>query len=56
MQNYAFGVDDKPVAADVFEPLSKEQINVDNDTNISADGKTDLTFSTKDKKTKMLFH
>ncbi len=44
------GVDDKPgVAADVFEPLSKDQINVDMVIqNISADGKkTDLTFTTK---------
>tara|TARA_Y100000590_G_scaffold401598_1_gene486583 strand:+ start:44 stop:1255 length:1212 start_codon:yes stop_codon:yes gene_type:complete len=44
------GVDDKPgVAADVFEPLSKNQINVDMVIqNISADGKkTDLTFTTK---------
>tara|TARA_B100000029_G_scaffold481749_1_gene531043 strand:- start:720 stop:1931 length:1212 start_codon:yes stop_codon:yes gene_type:complete len=44
------GVEDKPgVAADIFEPLSKEQINVDMVIqNISADGKkTDLTFTTK---------
>ena len=44
------GVEDKPgVAADVFEPLSKNQINVDMVIqNISADGqKTDLTFTTK---------
>ena len=44
------GVDDKPgVAADIFEPLSKDQINVDMVIqNISADGKkTDLTFTTK---------
>jgi len=44
------GVDDKPgVAADVFEPLSKDQINVDMVIqNISTDGKkTDLTFTTK---------
>ena len=44
------GVEDKPgVAADIFEPLSKEQINVDMGIqNISADGKkTDLTFTTK---------
>ncbi len=44
------GVADKPgVAADVFEPLSKNQINVDMVIqNISADGKkTDLTFTTK---------
>ena len=43
-------VDDKPgVAADIFEPLSKNQINVDMVIqNISADGKkTDLTFTTK---------
>ena len=44
------GVDDKPgVAADIFAPLSKDQINVDMVIqNISADGKkTDLTFTTK---------
>ena len=44
------GVYDKPgVAADIFEPLSKEQINVDMVIqNISTDGKkTDLTFTTK---------
>ena len=44
------GVDDKPgVAAEIFEPLSKEQINVDMVIqNISADGKrTDLTFTIK---------
>ncbi len=44
------GVDDKPgVAADVFEPLSKNQINVDMVIqNISTDGKkTDITFTTK---------
>jgi len=44
------GVDDKPgVAADIFEPLSKDQINVDMVIqNISTDGKkTDLTFTTK---------
>ena len=44
------GVDDKPgVAADIFEPLSKEQVNVDMVIqNISTDGKkTDLTFTTK---------
>ena len=44
------GVYDKPgVAADVFEPLSKNQINVDMVIqNISTDGKkTDLTFTTK---------
>ena len=44
------GVEDKPgVAADVFEPLSKNQINVDMVIqNISTDGKkTDLTFTTK---------
>ena len=44
------GVDDKPgVAADIFEPLSKDQVNVDMVIqNISADGKkTDLTFTTK---------
>ena len=44
------GVEDKPgVAADIFEPLSKDQINVDMVIqNISADGKkTDLTFTTK---------
>ena len=44
------GVDDKPgVAADIFEPLSKNQINVDMVIqNISTDGKkTDLTFTTK---------
>ena len=49
------GVDDKPgVAADVFEPLSKEQINVDMVIqNISADGKkTDLTFTTKRQESK----
>ena len=44
------GVDDKPgVAADIFEPLSKNQINVDMVIqNISTDGKkTDLTFTIK---------
>ena len=44
------GVEDKPgVAADIFEALSKDQINVDMVIqNISADGKkTDLTFTTK---------
>ena len=44
------GVEDKPgVAADVFEPLSKNQINVDIVIqNISTDGKkTDITFTTK---------
>ena len=44
------GVADKPgVAADVFEPLSENQINVDMVIqNISTDGKkTDLTFTTK---------
>ena len=44
------GVEDKPgVAADIFEPLSNEQINVDMVIqNISSDGKkTDLTFTTK---------
>ena len=44
------GVYDKPgVAADIFEPLSKNQINVDMVIqNISSDGKkTDLTFTTK---------
>ena len=44
------GVEDKPgVAADIFEPLSKDQINVDMVIqNISTDGKrTDLTFTTK---------
>ena len=44
------GVEDKPgVAADIFEPLSKDQINVDMVIqNISTDGqRTDLTFTTK---------
>ncbi len=44
------GVEDKPgVAADIFEPLSKSEINVDMVIqNISADGKkTDLTFTIK---------
>ncbi len=44
------GVEDKPgVAADIFEPLSKNQINVDMVIqNISTDGKkTDITFTTK---------
>tara|TARA_B100001093_G_C26816937_1_gene1010157 strand:- start:550 stop:1761 length:1212 start_codon:yes stop_codon:yes gene_type:complete len=44
------GVEDKPgVAADIFEPLSKNQINIDMVIqNISADGKeTDLTFTIK---------
>ena len=44
------GVEDKPgVAADIFEPLSMDQINVDMVLhNISTDGKkTDLTFTTK---------
>ncbi len=44
------GVKDKPgVAADIFEPLGKNQINVDMVIqNISADGKkTDLTFTIK---------
>ena len=44
------GVEDKPgVAANIFEPLSKAQINVDMVIqNISTDGKkTDITFTTK---------
>ena len=44
------GVEDKPgVAADIFEPMSENQINVDMVIqNISTDGnKTDLTFTTK---------
>ncbi len=44
------GVEDKPgVAADIFEPFSKNQINVDMVIqNVSADGKkTDLTFTIK---------
>tara|TARA_Y100001970_G_scaffold61512_1_gene78532 strand:+ start:424 stop:1509 length:1086 start_codon:yes stop_codon:yes gene_type:complete len=44
------GVYDKPgVAADIFEPLSKDQINVDMVIqNISTDGKkADITFTTK---------
>ena len=44
------GVADKPgVAADIFEPLGKEQINIDMVIqNISQDGKTtDLTFTIK---------
>ncbi len=44
------GVEDKPgVAADIFEPLNKSQINVDMVIqNISSDGKkTDLTFTVK---------
>mgnify|MGYP001444291459 CR=1 FL=1 len=44
------GVEDKPgVAADIFEPLSKSEINVDMVIqNISSDGKkTDLTFTIK---------
>ena len=44
------GVTDKPgVAADIFEPLGKEQINVDMVIqNISSDGKeTDITFTIK---------
>ncbi len=44
------GVEDKPgVAADIFEPLGKHQINVDMVIqNISSDGKkTDLTFTIK---------
>ena len=44
------GVEDKPgVAADIFEPLFKNEINVDMVIqNISADGKkTDLTFTIK---------
>ncbi len=44
------GVEDTPgVAADIFEPLSKNQINVDMVIqNISADGKkTDITFTIK---------
>ncbi len=44
------GVEDKPgVAADIFEPLSKNEINVDMVIqNISSDGKkTDLTFTIK---------
>jgi len=48
-------VDDKPgVAADIFEPLSKNQINVDMVIqNISADGKkTDLTFTIKRQESK----
>ena len=49
------GVADKPgVAADIFEPLSRDQINVDMVIqNISADGKkTDITFTTKRHDTK----
>ena len=49
------GVEDKPgVAADVFEPLSKNQINVDMVIqNISTDGKkTDITFTTKRQESK----
>ena len=49
------GVEDKPgVAADIFEPLSKDQINVDMVIqNISADGKkTDLTFTIKRQESK----
>ena len=48
-------VEDKPgVAADIFEPLSNDQINVDMVIqNISADGKkTDLTFTTKREESK----
>ena len=43
------GVYDKPGVADIFEPLSNDQINVDMVIqNISTDGKkTDLTFTTK---------
>ena len=44
------GVEDKPgVAADIFEPLSKNEINIDMVIqNISLDGKkTDLTFTIK---------
>ena len=44
------GVEDKPgVAANIFEPLNKSQINVDMVIqNISTDGKkTDITFTTK---------
>tara|TARA_Y100000992_G_scaffold300180_1_gene268303 strand:- start:18 stop:1229 length:1212 start_codon:yes stop_codon:yes gene_type:complete len=44
------GVEDKPgIAADIFEPLSKDQVNVDMVIqNISSDGKkTDLTFTIK---------
>ena len=44
------GVEDKPgVAADIFEPLSNNQINVDMVIqNISTDGKkTDVTFTIK---------
>ena len=49
------GVDDKPgVAADIFEPFSKNQINIDMVIqNISTDGKkTDLTFTTKRQESK----
>ena len=48
-------VEDKPgVAANMFEPLSKAQVNVDMVIqNISADGKkTDLTFTTKREESK----
>ena len=44
------GVEDKPgVAAEIFEPLSKNQINIDMVIqNVSSDGKkTDLTFTVK---------
>ena len=44
------GVDDKPgIAADIFEPLNKEQINVDMVIqNVSSDLKTtDITFTIK---------
>ena len=44
MQKLLMGVEDKPgVAADIFEPLSKNEINVDMVIqNISADGKKQI--------------
>ena len=40
---------DKPGAAEIFEPISKSQINIDMVIqNVSSDGKTtDLTFTIK---------
>ena len=43
LKNTLIGVQDKPgVAAEIFEPISKSQINIDMVIqNVSSDGKTD---------------
>ena len=51
MRSTVIGVEDKPgVAANIFEPLSKSQVNVDMVIqNISSDEKTtDITFTIKE--------